>query len=159
MSEKRSELRDGRDNAGKLVGNGCPGVGTVHGLAGGVGGGVLGYFLFMVIAGQGFYAIVLQGALVGIGCGSLSGRKSTRLGIVCAILGLAAGILSEWRFAPFAEDESLSFFLTHLHKNSGVPLVLIGIGIICAFYFGRGREDGAWLRRRKKSDEKPNETT
>ena len=122
--------------------NGCPVVAWLVGLAGGVGGGVLGHFLFKWIAGQGFYAIVLPGALVGIGCGTLSGRKSTGLGIVCAILGLGAGILSEWRFAPFAKDESLAYFLTHIHKNSSLTLVLIAIGAVCAFYFGRGRERG-----------------
>lgn len=120
--------------------NGWPIVAWLLGLGGGVAGGVLGYFLFMVIARCGFYAIVLPGALVGIGCGALSGRKSNGLGIVCAVLGLAAGIFAEWRFAPFAIDESLSFFLTHFHENGGVTLVLIAIGAVCAFYFGRGRE-------------------
>jgi hypothetical protein len=86
----------------------------------------------MAIAGQGFYAIVLPGALVGIGCGALSGRKSTGLGIVCDILGLGAGIFSEWRFAPFAQNESLSFFLKHLHENGPVRLILIAIGGVCA---------------------------
>ncbi len=142
MSEEGTELQEERSNGRELAGNGCPVVGTVLGLAGGVGGGVLGYFLFMVIVSQGFYALVLPGALVGIGCGALSGRKSTGLGIVCAILGLAAGIFAEWRFAPFAEDDSLSFFLTHFHKNSGITLVLIAVGVVCAFYFGRGRERG-----------------
>ena len=148
MDTEKAELQNGE---AKVVadGNGCPIAGWLVGLVGGIGGGVLGYFLFMVIVRQGFYAIVLPGALVGIGCGALSGRKSSGLGIVCAVLGLAAGIFAEWRFAPFAEDESLSFFLTHFHRNSGVTLVLIAIGAVCAFYFGRGRDGGGWLRKLK----------
>ena len=144
MDTAGSESRGCQD---RTPGNGCPIAAWLLGLAGGVGGGVLGYLLFMWIAGQGFYAIVLPGALVGIGCGTLSRRKSTGLGIACAALGLAAGIFAEWRFAPFAADERLSYFLTHFHKNSGVTLVLIAIGAICAFYFGRGREGGALLRK------------
>ena len=58
------------------AGNRCPVVAWPLGLAGGIVGGVLGYLLFMVIVRQEFYAIVLPGALVGIGCGALSGRKS-----------------------------------------------------------------------------------
>ena len=121
---------------------GEPILGPLLGIGGAAVGGFVGYFLFMVIVEQGFYAIVLPGALVGIGCGALSGRRSNGLGIVCTVLGLAAGIFAEWRFAPFAEDEGLAFFLTHFHKNSGVTLVLIAIGAVCAFYFGRGRERG-----------------
>ena len=58
------------------AGNGCPVVGFVLGLGGAVAGAFLGYLLFVAIAGQGFYAIVLPGALAGVGCGALSGRKS-----------------------------------------------------------------------------------
>lgn len=147
MSEHGTDLAETRENAKESAADGFPLAAWVLGLVGAVVGGVLGYFLFMWIAGYGFYAIVLPGALVGIGCGALSGRKSTGLGIACAILGLAAGIFSEWRFAPFALDESLVFFLKHFHENGPVTLVLIAIGGICAFYFGRGREGGAWLRK------------
>jgi len=157
MNTEKAESQDGEAKVA-ADGNGCPVVGWLLGLTGGVAGGVLGYFLFMVIASQGFYAIVLPGALFGIGCGALSGRRSNGLGIVCAILGLAAGIFAEWRFAPFAADESLSYFLTHFHKNSGVTLVLIAIGAVCAFYFGRGREGGAWLRRGKALAKDRNDT-
>ncbi|MCK4293170.1 MAG: hypothetical protein KAY65_08220 [Planctomycetes bacterium] len=128
---------------------GEPILGPLLGIGGAVVGGFVGYWLFFVIAKQGFYALALPGVFIGLGCGALSGRKSTCLGIICGILGLAAGILAEWRFAPFAADDSLSYFLMHFHKNSIVTLVLIAIGAICAFYFGRGRKGGAWLRRQK----------
>jgi len=77
MNTTRSDSEGGskgREEA--AAGNGCPIVGFVLGLAGAVVGAFLGYLLFVAIAGQGFYAIVLPGALAGVGCGALSGRKS-----------------------------------------------------------------------------------
>jgi hypothetical protein len=131
------------------AGNGCPVVGFVLGLGGAVVGAFLGYLLFVAIAGQGFYAIVLPGALAGVGCGALSGRKSNTLGIICGILGLSAGILAEWRFAPFIADKSLFYFLTHIHELTRFTQVLILLGAAFALWFGRGRKTGAWLRKQK----------
>jgi hypothetical protein len=144
MSDEGTELQEGRSNARELAGNGCPVVGFVLGLGGAVVGAFLGYLLFVAIARQGFYAIVLPGALAGVGCGALSGRKSNTLGIICGILGLIAGILAEWRFAPFIADKSLFYFLTHLHELTPFThtLVMILLGAAFAFWFGRGRKGG-----------------
>ena len=57
------------------------------GLVGGAGGGVAGYFLYFWLASQGFYAIVLPGAAIGLGCGALSRGKSNALGAVCGLFG------------------------------------------------------------------------
>ena len=150
MSSVPPESDSGKDGAreGPRQGS-CPVAGLLLGLLGAAVGGFLGYWLFFVIVRQGFYGIVLPGALIGIGCGCLSGRKSNALGILCGILGLLAGVLAEWRFAPFVSDKSLWYFLTHLHRLSGVTQVLILLGAVLAFWFGRGREGGVWLRRRK----------
>jgi hypothetical protein len=126
------------------------------GIAGGILGGCLGYFLFSVVAKQGFYAIILPGALLGMGCGSLSGRKSLSLGIACAIGGLLLGIITEWHFAPFIKDKSFSFFLSHLHQLTRISRILILVGSFLAFWFGRGRDGGAWLRKQPAS---PTDTT
>lgn len=120
------------------------------GATGGFLGGCLGFFLFSLMAKQGFYAIALPGALIGLGCGCLSGRKSLFLGILCAVLGLLVGIATEWRFAPFAEDEGFCFFLLHLHKLSRVTQILISLGALLAFWFGRGRGGGVWPRRQRR---------
>ena len=120
------------------------------GAVGGLLGGCLGFFGFSLIAREGFYAIALPGALVGLGCGCLSGRKSLFLSILCAVLGLLVGIVVEWRFAPFAKDEGFSFFLLHLHKLSRVTQILISLGALLAFWFGRGREGGVWPRRQRQ---------
>lgn len=118
-----------------------------YGVLGGIAGACLGYFAFQGIARQGFYALVLPGALTGIGCGSLSRHKSILLGIACALLGTLAGIVTEWRFAPFKKDDSFGFFLTHLHQLSSVTQFLIILGGIMAGWFGLGRDGGAWLRK------------
>ena len=69
-------------------------------LIGAVGGGLVGYFGFLWIARQGFYALVLPGGLLGLGA-SLFANRSTALCIVCGLLALALGVLAEWEFAPF----------------------------------------------------------
>lgn len=118
------------------------------GVVGAVAGACLGYLLFRVLARQGFYAIVLPGALTGMGCGSLSGRRSIALGIGSAILGILAGILTEWRFAPFIQGRSLAFFMSHLHQLRQITQILILLGGAAAYWFGQGRRGGAWLRKK-----------
>jgi hypothetical protein len=57
-------------------------------LIGAVAGGLVGYFGFLWIARQGFYALVLPGGLLGVGA-SLFPNRSTALCIVCGLLALA----------------------------------------------------------------------
>jgi len=78
------------------------------GLVGAVAGGVLGYFVFSWMIRQGFYALALPGFAVGLGCGLLSGGRSRGLGLVCGVLGIMLGLITEWRHAPFIADGSLS---------------------------------------------------
>ena len=71
MSAVCSDSRGGSNGKEQAAAeNGCPVVGAVLGLGGAVVGAFLGYLLFVAIAGQGFYAIVLPGALAGVGCGA-----------------------------------------------------------------------------------------
>ncbi|MHC4176210.1 MAG: hypothetical protein ACYSWU_01815 [Planctomycetota bacterium] len=118
----------------------------VLGLLGAAGGGAIGYFVFFLLARQGLYAIVLPGALLGLGCGALSRGKSNLLGVVCGLLGLLLGVFIEWRFAPFVADNSLWFFVTHLDDLATIKLVMIALGGLFAFWFGRGRQPGVWKR-------------
>jgi len=116
-----------------------PAAAWALGLLGAAGGGALGTWLFLAIAREGFYALVLPGALIGLGCGLLARRKSQALGIVCGLLGLAAGILSEWLFAPFIRDKSLPYFLAHLHELRVFTIAMILLGGFLAYWFGHGR--------------------
>ena len=96
-------------------------------------GGLLGYFGFLWIARQGFYAIMLPGALVGISAGMFK-SNSTAVCVLCGWLALGFGIFSEWRFAPFLKDDSLSYFLAHLHQLRPITLLMIGVGVLIGFW-------------------------
>ncbi len=107
-------------------------------LVGAVAGGLVGYFGFLWIARQGFYALVLPGALVGVGA-SLFGNRSTAICVVCGLLALAIGLLAEWRFAPFIRDASLGYFLTHIHQLRPITLIMIMAGACFAFWLPLNR--------------------
>jgi hypothetical protein len=119
-------------------------------LGGAVCGGAVGYAAFWLLARMGIYGLVLPGALLGLGGGALAGGYSNRIGIVCGGLALVAGILTEWRFAPFRADASLGYFITHLQDLSTLTLVTMAGGGLFGFWFGRGREGGVWPRRTRK---------
>ncbi|TWU30223.1 hypothetical protein [Bythopirellula polymerisocia] len=125
-------------------------VNWLLGLVGGVIGGVLGYFAFFLMVRQGLYAMVLPGALLGLGCGLLSGFHSNTLGVLCGVVAVLFGFFIEWQFAPFSSDDSFAYFITHVHSLKPMTLVMIAIGGLFGFWFGKGRAGGVWLRRGKK---------
>lgn len=102
-------------------------------LVGAVVGGVLGHFIFFWAARQGFYAMILPGAFVGLGA-AVYKSPSWALPPICGVLALVAGILTEWRFAPFAADGSLGYFLTHLKDLQPMTVLLIGLGALFGFW-------------------------
>lgn len=102
-------------------------------LLGGVIGGTLGYFLFFWIAGQGFYGLVLPGGLLGLGAGIFR-ATSKSVPVVCGMLALALGIVTEWRFAPFSADASPGYFLSHLHQLRPITLIMIVVGGLIGFW-------------------------
>jgi len=128
-------------------------IGTCLGILGGAFGGVIGYFGFFWLMRQDFYGIVLPGAMIGIGCGSLSGRRSAYLGLLCAVAGLALGVFTEWRYSPFRDDTSFPFFVRHILDLRRITLFLLALGAFLGFWFGMGRAGGAWFRKAAPSDE------
>jgi hypothetical protein len=90
-------------------------------------GGAVGYFLFFWVVSQGFYGLILPGALLGLGAGYPTSRSIVPA-VVCGVLAVAVGLFTEWRFAPFKQDDSLSFFLLHVHHLSPVTLLMIAAG-------------------------------
>jgi hypothetical protein len=110
----------------------------VGGVTGAIAGAVAGHFLFLWIARQGFYALALPGAATGL-AGGFWLKRSSALGVFCGVLGLAVGLFSEWRFAPFTAEGSLGYFLTHLHQLRPVTWIMILLGAGLGYWFGRGR--------------------
>lgn len=108
------------------------------GLLGAALGGCVGYFAFFWAARQGFYALILPPALLGLTAGWFARCRSTPLAIVCAIAGLALGLYTEWRFAPFIADKSLQFFLTHVHQLKPFTLLMLALGVFLCYRFALG---------------------
>jgi hypothetical protein len=96
-------------------------------------GGAIGYWAFFWIAGQGFYALILPGGLLGIGAGMFRSR-SLALAVICGIAATLLGLFTEWKFAPFIADKSFGFFLAHVQQLRGITQILIAIGGFIGFY-------------------------
>jgi len=106
---------------------------NVLALAGALVGGALGYFAFFWIAEQGFYALVLPGGLLGLGAGIVKNR-SVWIAVACGVLAIALGLFTEYRFAPFSDDGSLGYFLTHVLDLRPLTLLMIGVGGLIGFW-------------------------
>jgi hypothetical protein len=110
------------------------------GLLGAIAGGCVGYFAYSWIASQGFYALVLPPALLGLGAGFCARQRSTILAVICAVAGLALGVFTEWRHAPFVADRSFSFFIAHIHALRPVTLIMLALGVYFSYRFALGRD-------------------
>jgi hypothetical protein len=112
-------------------------VSNVLGLIGAAAGGTLGFFLFGWAVKQGFYAMIVPGALLGLGCAVLARHPSRIRGAVCGVAGLLLGFYTEWSFFPFDADDRLSYFSTHVHQLTPLSLLMIGLGGLSAYWFGK----------------------
>ena len=110
---------------------------NARGLAGAAVGGVVGYFAFAWVLRQGFYAIMLPGALIGFGAELLAMHRSQARGIACAVGALLLGLFAEWHERPFLADDSLGYFVGHLNELKGITWIMIGVGTFLAYYWGR----------------------
>jgi hypothetical protein len=107
-------------------------------ILGGAVGGAAGYWLFFWMASQGFYALALPGAALGLGAGyARCGHRW--LAYAAGFAGLLLGLLAEWRFAPFKADDGCWYFLTHVHDLKPLTLAMVAVGAVSAFWFVRER--------------------
>jgi hypothetical protein len=102
-------------------------------LGGALAGGILGYWAFFWIAAQGFYGLILPGGLLGLGAG-LGKPRALWLPVACGLAATAIGLLAEWRFAPFSKNESLTYFLSHIHELKPITLIMIVAGGFVGFF-------------------------
>jgi hypothetical protein len=112
-------------------------VSHLLGLVGAVVGGWLGYIAFKWIWAQGFYALVVPGGLLGLGCGIAARHPSTIRGILCGVAALALGLYTEWTFYPFRDDDSFSYLVLHAHQLKWVTLLMVALGGIVAYWSGK----------------------
>lgn len=118
-------------------------VSNMLGLCGAVAGGTIGYFAFFWIVNQGFYALIVPGGLLGIGCGLLARQPSHTRGLVCAVAAVALGFFTEWKFRPFNADESFTYLLQHAHQLQPVTLLMIGLGGLIAYWTSKDGDFGS----------------
>ena len=112
-------------------------VSNLLGVVGAIVGGVLGYFAFKWILSQGFYALVVPGGLLGLGCGIAARHPSKIRGIVCAIAALFLGLYTEWTFYPFVADEGFLYLVRNAHSLKAITLIMIGLGVLVAYWSGK----------------------
>lgn len=113
-------------------------------LSGAILGALVGFVAFKWLAAQGFYALALPGAFVGWGASFFLRRRSQAIGALAAIIALTVSIYAEWATAPFIVDESLAYFLTHLHQLRPLTWIMIVFGVVLAYSLGVGRN--RWQR-------------
>src|SRR5688572_2700740 len=109
------------------------------GIVGTLVGAALGIVAFWGLYRGGLYAIMLPGVLAGLGGGYPLKKRSFAIGLFAAVVSLPAMVLTEWWFRPFRKDESLNFFLAHVHHLPTAALLMMLLGAIAAFWFGMGR--------------------
>ncbi len=114
-------------------------VALLRGILGMAVGAVAGYFVFEWLVEQGFYALVVPGAMLGLGCGYASGIRSPWLAVVGGISAATLLIFCEWKSFPFVADDSFGYFITHLHQLRGLTLIFILLGVIAGAWFSLGR--------------------
>ncbi len=115
----------------------------LRGLVGALLGAVVGYFAFALVVRFGFVIVALPGALVGIGCGLATGRRSPPAGVLAGIIALALSIFIEWKFFhfPVMADDSFGYFIRHLHETPSQTQVMIALGTLGGIWFGWGRSN------------------
>jgi hypothetical protein len=122
------------------------------GLCGAAIGSVVGYFGFIWLYNNGFYAMILPGAALGAGFSFLSRTSSKAYGALCGSLGIVLGLFSEWQIAPFKADDSFVFLVTHFYDLGTVELVMIGFGGLFAFWLGGNVSTTGKLKSSDSSD-------
>jgi hypothetical protein len=112
----------------------------LRGIAGGIVGGAIGFYVFQWLVRRGLYGMMIPGAAIGLGAGLAARGRSGLLGVLCVVGAIVVAVIAEWYMFPFAKDESLSYFLTHLHHKAAIKLIMIAVGAAFAYWLGQGRE-------------------
>ncbi len=116
-----------------------PYAGYALGLAAALAGAALGHRAVGWMLGQGFYAMMLPGTLVGVGGGLFLPDRSRTWGAFVGTLALMAGLYTEWDYMPFIKDPGFGYFLAHCGDLKPVSLLMIAGGGFLGTMFGQGR--------------------
>lgn len=108
------------------------------GVVGAAVGGVAGFYIAGWLARQNFYAMMIPGVLLGLGCGGFIRRRSIPLAVLAGIAALALGIFTEWKNFPFLKDDSFAYFLRNIFQLPPIKLIMLGLGGVGGIWFGLG---------------------
>lgn len=108
------------------------------GTVGAIVGALIGFAVFKTLLSVGLYALIAPGAIAGIVANRFARQSSMSVGIISLVVAAIATILSQWNVGPFPADESLQYFVTHLHRLPTAAMIMGGLGVILAFLSGRG---------------------
>lgn len=101
-------------------------------------GSAIGPPVFLWIASQGFYAVALPGAFVGVGAGIGIRHRSHLFAAACGVWAAFICVYSEWKFGPFIADDSFSYFLRNLGELKPITLIMILFGAALGYWFSLG---------------------
>jgi len=125
------------------------------GLVGATLGAILGYYTFRWIYHHGFYGMMIPGAMLGLGCGSLARHPSTIRGGACAAAALALGLFAEWSVS-YGGRLSLGEFSSEISQPDLIAILMIAAGAYFAYLFGKDCASGyigsIGARRRRESN-------
>src|SRR4051812_3266504 len=99
-------------------------ISNLLGLIGAAAGGVFGHVLFNWTVRHGFYALIVPGAMLGLGCNLLARHRSDARGAVCALAALGLGLYTDWTFELFPLDGRFPYVLNYLRQLNPVTLVM-----------------------------------
>jgi hypothetical protein len=98
-----------------------------------VAGGFVGHVVFLLLAAHGLYGLALPGGFVGLGAGIVRNR-SIRVALICALVAVAAGLMTQYRFMPLATHYGFGDFLRHLFDLQPVTLFMLAVGGFAGFW-------------------------
>ena len=96
-------------------------------------GGFAGYIAFGMLYSQGLYGMVVPGGFVGLGAGIFRGRTKA-IPIAIGLFALCLSLYIEWHFQPFLADQSLGYFVSHLHHLKPLTLLMVCLGGAIGFW-------------------------
>ncbi len=120
----------------------------VRGTIGAFVGAAIGILVYWFLLRNNVQAPILVPGVTGVVAGLAGAKRDVKMGLITAVIAIPATILPDAIWLPFTMDESIGYFLPHLHKLNPIrigpislPMLLVyAIGIGLAFWFGMGRD-------------------
>jgi hypothetical protein len=109
-------------------------ISNLLGLVGAIAGGVLGFYTFRWLLGQGFYGLIIPGAFLGLGCSVLARHPSVVRGVSCGIAAFALSQFTDWYFT--LTDDSFLDFVRNGKTLTPVTMLMSVVATLVAFWLG-----------------------